>query len=88
MRQVASVYHPASGRELIMSTTERGLVFYTSNKLEGVPGKQGVAYLKHGALCLEAGGFPNQINMDDAEAVVLRPNERYRQVTRYATRVR
>jgi aldose 1-epimerase len=88
MRQVASVYHPASGRELMVSTTERGLVFYTSNKLAGVLGKQGVIYAKHGGLCLEAGGFPNQINMDDAEAVVLRPNERYRQVTRYAMRVR
>jgi aldose 1-epimerase len=53
-----------------------------------VPGKRGVTYHKHGALCLEAGGFPNQINMDDAEDVVLRPNERYRQVTRYAIRVR
>ncbi len=88
MRQVATVYHPASGRELIMSTTERGVVFYTGNKLEGVSGKQGAVYSKHGGLCLEAGGFPNQINMDDAEAVVLRPNERYRQVTRYAARVR
>jgi aldose 1-epimerase len=88
MRRVAAVYHPASGRELIVSTTERGLVFYTSNSLEGVPGKRGVTYHKHGALCLEAGGFPNQINMDDAEDVVLRPNDRYRQVTRYAIHVR
>ena len=63
-------------------------MFYTSNSLAGVPGKRGVTYQKHGALCLEAGGFPNQINMDDAEDVVLRPNERYRQVTRYAMRVR
>lgn len=88
MRRAASVYHPASGRELIVSTTERGLVFYTSNHLEGEPGKHGATYAKHGALCLEAGGFPNQINMDDAEAVVLRPNERYRQVTQYAVGVR
>jgi aldose 1-epimerase len=88
MQRVAAVYHPGSGRELIVSTTERGLVFYTGNKLEGRPGKGGVLYPKHGGLCLEAGGFPNQINMDDAEDVVLRPNERYRQITRYAMRVR
>ncbi len=47
-----------------------------------------MTYHKYGALCLEAGGFPNQINMEDAEDVVLRPNERYRQITRYAMRVR
>ena len=81
-------HHPGSGRELTVSTTERGLVFYTGNNLEGRPGKRGVPYAKHGGLCLEAGGFPNQINMDDAEDVVLRPNERYRQITRYAMRVR
>lgn len=88
LQRAASVYHPASGRELTVSTTERGLVFYTSNHLEGEPGKQGVIYRKHGALCLEAGGFPNQINMDSAEDVILRPNERYRQVTQYTTSIR
>jgi aldose 1-epimerase len=88
IRRAACVYHPPSGRELSVATTERGLVFYTSNHLEGEPGKQGVTYAKHGALCLEAGGFPNQINMDSAEAVVLRPNERYRQVTQYTMSVR
>ncbi len=71
-----------------MSTTERGLQFYTGNELEGVPGKGGVKYSKHEGLCLEAGGFPDQINMEDAETVVLRPNERYKQVTRYAMGVR
>jgi aldose 1-epimerase len=87
-RRVASVYHPASGRELIVSTTERGLQFYTGNELEGVPGKGGVKYSKYEGLCVEAGGFPDQINMEDAETVVLRPNERYKQVTRYAMGVR
>jgi aldose 1-epimerase len=64
------------------------LQFYTGNELEGVPGKGGATSSKHDALCLEAGGFPNQINMDDAESVVLRPDERYKQVTQYAVRVR
>jgi aldose 1-epimerase len=87
-RRVASVYHPASGRELIVSTTERGLQFYTGNSLAGVPAKNGTTCATHDALCLEAGGFPNQINMADAETVVLRPNERYKQVTQYALRTR
>lgn len=87
-RHVASVYHPGSGREVGVWTTERGLQVYTGNELDGETGKQGVTYKKHGALCLEAGGFPNQINMEDGESVVLRPNERYKQITRYTTRVR
>lgn len=87
-RKVASVYHPLSGRELIVETTERGLQFYTGNELDGETGKQGVGYRRHGAVCLEAGGFPNQINMDDSETVVLRPGEQYRQITRYIARTR
>jgi len=87
-RKVASVYHPLSGRELIVETTERGLQFYTGNELEGEIGKQGFAYQRHGAVCLEAGGFPNQINMEDGESVVLRPGEEYRQITRYTARTR
>jgi aldose 1-epimerase len=85
-RQVACVYHAPSGRELTVATTERGLQVYTGNELEGEVGKQGVTYSKHGAICLEAGGFPDQINMDDGETVVLRPSERYQQITRYTVR--
>ncbi len=87
-RRVAGLYHPSSGRELIVETTERGLQLYTGNELDGEIGKHGVPYKRHGAICLEAGGFPNQINMDDGETVVLRPGEQYRQITRYIARIR
>jgi aldose 1-epimerase len=39
-------------------------------------------------LCLETGAFPNQVNMPDAEQVVLRPGERYRHTTVYRLGVR
>ncbi|TDN61752.1 aldose epimerase family protein [Paraburkholderia sp. BL10I2N1] len=83
VRQVARAYDPGSGRELTVSTNERGLQFYTGNYLEGIAGRNGAVYRRHAGLCLEASAFPNQINMDDRERVVLRPGETYRQVTCY-----
>jgi aldose 1-epimerase len=88
VRTAAVLYDPSSGRELTVSTDQRGLQFYTGNFLEGVVGRGGKAYRKHAGLCLEAGGFPDEINMGDRESVVLRPGARYRQVTRYQVKVR
>lgn len=87
-RRVAALYDPASGRELSVSTTEAGLQFYTGNHLAGRLGKAGAVYRKHDGLCLEAGAFPNRINMPDPETVVLRPGAAYRQVTQYRLGVR
>ncbi|PMS22609.1 galactose-1-epimerase [Trinickia dabaoshanensis] len=83
VRRVAHLYDPASGREMTVSTDQRGLQLYTGNYLDGVPGRHGSAYARHAGLCLEAGGFPNQINMADREDVISRPEKPYRQVTRY-----
>lgn len=90
VRRVASVYEPASGREMTVATDQRGLQCYTGNYLEGQPGRHGAPCVRHAGLCLEAGGFPNQINMEAplAEATVLRPGDTYRQITQYAVRVR
>jgi aldose 1-epimerase len=88
MREAAVVYDPASGRELSVATTECGLQFYTGNFLAGTPGRNGETYAKHAGLCLEAAGFPNQVNMPEAEAAILRPGARYRQTTLYRMKVR
>jgi aldose 1-epimerase len=88
LRPVASLYDPSSGRELSVATTEAGLQLYTGNYLGGQRGKAGAVYRKHDALCLEAGAFPNRINMPDPESVILRPGGRYRQVTQYRLSVR
>lgn len=86
VRQVARVYDPCSGRELIVSTDQRGLQLYTGNHLPGAGGYP--AHPPYGGLCLEAGAFPNHINMDDAASVVIRPGQVYRQETRYRLGVR
>ncbi|WP_118179818.1 aldose epimerase family protein [Paraburkholderia phosphatilytica] len=90
VREVASMYDPASGRELTVFTDQRGLQFYTGNHLGGTPMRGGPGR-QYAGLCLEAGGFPNQINFDAAaerEACVLRSGQRYRQETRYRVGVR
>ena len=88
VREVARVYEPGSGRELSVLTDQWGLQFYTGNYLEGEKGRGGLIYSKYAGLCLEAGGFPDQINMADHTQVVLRPGEEYRQVTQYRVGVR
>jgi aldose 1-epimerase len=88
VREVARVYEPGSGRELSVLTDQWGLQFYTGNHLEGEKGRGGLTYSKYAGLCLEAGGFPDQINMADQTQVVLRPGEEYRQVTQYRVGVR
>jgi aldose 1-epimerase len=88
VREVARAYDPGSGRELTVLTDQHGLQFYSGNFLKGDLGRAGARYQTHAGLCLEAGGFPNQVNMDGQEAVIVRPGDIYRQVTAYRIGVR
>jgi aldose 1-epimerase len=82
LREVARVVDPGTGRQLTVATTEPGLQFYSGNYLEGEAGRNG-PYGRHAGFCLEAQAYPNQINGPDAEAVILRPGQRYQQTTVY-----
>ncbi|HEX7684379.1 MAG TPA: aldose epimerase family protein [Trinickia sp.] len=88
VREVATLYDPASGRSMTVSTDQRGLQLYTGNYLDGVRARNGGAYAQYAGLCLEAGGFPNQINMADREETISRADKPYRQVTKYRVDVR
>jgi aldose 1-epimerase len=88
LREVATVYDPGSGRHLSVATTEAGLQFYSGNYLEGIQGRKTTPYGKHDGFCLEAQAFPNQINGPDAEKVILRPGQVYRQTTTYSLSVK
>jgi aldose 1-epimerase len=89
VRTVASIYDPESGRELAVSTDQRGLQLYTGNYLQGLRVSGGVVCAPHAALCVEAGYFPDQVNMDGLrEETILRPGQVYRQTTRYRVGVR
>jgi aldose 1-epimerase len=83
VREVARVYDPTSGRELTVSTDQRGLQFYTGNFLSDEPGHNGSRYGRHAGFCLEAGAFPNEINRLERDHLIVRPDKPYRQVTKY-----
>lgn len=79
----ARVIHPESGRIMEVFTTEPGMVFYSSNFLEGLTGKGGQAYGKHQALCLETQHYPDSPNHPEFPNTILRPGETYTQKTIY-----
>jgi aldose 1-epimerase len=72
IKLAARVVDPASGRALEVLTTQPGLQFYSGNFLDGsLVGKGGVAYQKHGAMCLETQHFPDSPNHANFPSTVL-----------------
>jgi aldose 1-epimerase len=79
----AEVYDPKSGRLMQTYTTEPGIQFYSGNFLNGIKGRDGVAYNKYFGLCLEAQHFPDSPNKPNFPSTVLLPGEKYTQKTTY-----
>jgi aldose 1-epimerase len=80
--KAAEVYDPSSGRVLEVLTTQPGVQFYTSNFLDGsIKGKQGIAYPRNGALCLETQHFPDSPNQPSFPTTELKPGEKFHSVT-------
>ena len=80
----ARVYEPKTGRVMEMFTTEPGVQLYTANFLDSKrKAKNGAAYGKHHAFCLEAQHFPDSVNHANFPPIILRPGETYRQTTVY-----
>jgi aldose 1-epimerase len=85
----ATVLEPQSGRELEVLTTEPGVHFYSGNYLDGtIVGKNGHAYARRSAFCLETQHFPDSPNHPTFPSVILRPGQTYRSTTvfRFKTR--
>jgi len=81
---VAEVYEPGSGRFLEMFTTEPGVQFYTGNFLNGnLTNEKGISLKIHYGFCLEAQHYPDSPNRPNFPSVVLKPGEKYSQVTVY-----
>ncbi|MBC7842920.1 MAG: galactose mutarotase [Gemmatimonadaceae bacterium] len=81
----ATVYDPASGRRMTVSTTEPGLQFYTGNFLDGtITGKGGRVYEKRNAFCLETQHFPDSPNQSSFPSTILRPGAVYTSRTVFA----
>ena len=80
----ARVVDPQTGRALEVWTDQPGVQFYTGNFLDGsLRGKDGIAYTKRSAFCLETQHFPDSPNQPKFPSTVLKPGERYHTTTIY-----
>lgn len=79
----ASVYEPATGRQVEVFTTQPGVQFYSGNFLTTMSGKGGQTYHRRYGLCLETQHFPDSPNHAHFPPVILRPGERYTTSTRF-----
>jgi len=85
----ATVYDPASGRTMEVTTDQPGIQFYTGNFLDGsLKGKGGTVYGKHGGFCLETQHFPDSPNQPKFPNTVLKPGETYHTTSTYTFGVR
>jgi len=80
-RQMAILVSPRTGRLLELKSTQPGLQVYTANWIDSV-GKYGTKYAKHTALALETQHWPDSPNHPEFPTTILRPGERFSQVTK------
>lgn len=84
LRIAAEVSSPQSGVTLRVFTDQPGVQFYTGNYLDGCPaGKDGAAYGRRCAFCLETQLFPDTPHHDGFPSCVLRPGETYVHETQF-----
>ena len=86
LHNAAELFAPESGLRLICRTTQPTVHVYTANFLHldsvGVD-KNGEPLQRYGGICLETQHFPDSPNRVEFPSTVLRPGERYREVTEY-----
>ncbi len=71
----------ASGAVLELSTNQPGLQLYSGQHLGPLAGERGRALAPFAGLCLEAQGFPDAVHRASFPTQILRPGERYENVT-------
>jgi aldose 1-epimerase len=80
----AVIEDPLSGRKVSILTTQPGVQFYSGNFLDGtIRGKGGKVYKQHYGMCLETQHFPDSPNQPTFPNTILRPGEKFREVTVY-----
>ena len=82
LRLAARLEDPTSGRVMEEWTTQPGLQVYTANYAPP-PVALAKGYQVHGAVALEAQGFPNAPNIASFPSTLVSPGQSYEQVTEY-----
>lgn len=90
LQRTGTLYHPASGRYMEVSTTQPGVQLYTGNFLDGSLGDttNGIKYNKHAGLCLETQHYPDSPNKPSFPDTILRPGQPFHHITVYTFGVR
>ncbi|TYZ06523.1 galactose mutarotase [Hymenobacter lutimineralis] len=89
LHAAATVYEPATGRTMTVTTTEPGIQFYTGNFLDGtLTGKGGTVYGKHAGFCLETQHFPDSPNQPKFPNTILKPGDTLKSSTSYQFGIR
>ena len=76
----------ADGRILEIATTQPGVQFYSGNGIRPRLGRDGRAYGRHSALCLETQHFPDAPNFAHFPSTRLAPGEEYAESTTMTVR--
>ena len=74
---------PASGRQLLLSTTEPGVQLYTGAHFNDTPGKAGARYPSFGGFAVETQRFPDSPNNPHFPSARLDPGQTYRHLMRF-----
>lgn len=88
--KAAELFDPVSGRFMEMFTTEPAVQFYSGNALHFDNETNNVksSFIQYAGLCLEAQHYPNSPNEPSFPNAILRPGEKYRQITSYKFSIR
>ena len=79
LAKAAYVYEPGTGRVMELYTTEPALQLYTGNWLNH--NGKAAKYSRHCGFCLEAQHYPDSPNHPEFPSTILRPGEKYTQLT-------
>lgn len=75
---------PASGWSLAVTTSAPALHCYTANYLTSVPARDGATVGRHGAICLEAQGYPDAVHHPNFPSVLVAPDAPLHVTTTFA----
>ncbi|MEG1523958.1 MAG: aldose epimerase family protein [Clostridia bacterium] len=73
----ATLYCPANGIRMTVSTTMPGIQIYTGNELTPRVGKQGAVYGRRQAICMETQQYPDAPNQPLFPCAVLKKGNKY-----------
>lgn len=83
LKFAASLYDAKSGRQMEVFSTMPGMQVYTANGFEGLKGKGGAVYAAYAGAAFEPQFFPDALNNPNFPSPILRPGEKYHNVTEY-----